>query len=391
MNDYSERQLIATTLYGLEPVLAGELKKIGASEITEQNGAVRFRGDRELMYRANLMCRTAIRILLPLREFSARDGEELYREAGRVDWQGLIDHSMTLAVDAVVRNSSINNSMYAAQRCKDAVVDQVRTKAGKRPSVNTSHPDLRINLFIDRNKAILSLDSSGDTLHRRGYRMQKGQAPLNEVLAAGLVLLSDWNGEETLIDPMCGSGTIVIEAAMMATGIFPGNIRRHYGFRKWKSFDSKLLKKVVKDMDKYRKKIRKGIIFGSDISGRRITEAKANAERAGVANFISFQKLPFEKLRPKEPKGILIMNPPYGERIAARDLAIFYKSLGDNLKNNFQGYRAWIFSGYSKAAKAVGLRTSERKTLFNGPIECRFLKYELYRGSRKSKYLEKDS
>jgi len=383
--------LIATTLYGLEETLAGELAELGAADVSPENGAVRFKGDKRLMYRVNLECRTAIRVLYPVAEFPCRDENELYRETIRVDWSRYLDFEMTMAVDAVVRKSALNNSMYAAQKCKDAIVDQIRSKTGRRPSVDIANPALRLNLFINANRAVLSLDSSGESLHRRGYRTEGGKAPLNEILAAGIVKLSGWNGENILIDPMCGSGTILIEAALLVSGTAPGLIRKSYGFQKWKDYDRELFKSVFQTLKTDVKPIGDKLIHGSDKSGMRIDDARANARRAGVGGAIAFSQGRFQNSVAPASDGTVIMNPPYGDRIKSADLKKLYREIGDTLKNNYQGYTAWIFTGNLDAAKYIGLRTSQRIKLFNGPIECRLLKFELYSGSRKLKYRDNES
>ncbi len=390
VND-SRHSLIATTLYGLEEVLGEELTELGAEDVVPENGAVRFSGDKHLMYRANLQCRTAIRILQPVREFSCRDENELYRETIRIDWGRYLDYKMTLAVDVVVRKSAINNSMYAAQKCKDAIVDRIRDRTGKRPSVDIANPDLRLNLFINENRAVLSLDSSGESLHRRGYRLEGGKAPLNEILAAGIIRLSGWRGAGILLDPMCGSGTILIEAALMAADKAPGLIRKGYGFERWKDFDGRLYLDIVQELKSREKPVKEGLIFGSDKSGRVLEEAHGNARRAGMGSIIKFAHKRFQSSRPPASEGTIIMNPPYGERIKSSDLRQLYREIGDTLKTVYEGYTAWIFTGNLGAAKSIGLRTSRRVKLFNGPIECRLLKYEIYPGSRKAKYRQDDS
>ncbi len=390
VND-SRHSLIATTLYGLEEVLGEELTELGAEDVVPENGAVRFSGDKHLMYRANLQCRTAIRILQPVREFSCRDENELYRETIRIDWGRYLDYKMTLAVDVVVRKSAINNSMYAAQKCKDAIVDRIRDRTGKRPSVDIANPDLRLNLFINENRAVLSLDSSGESLHRRGYRLEGGKAPLNEILAAGIIRLSGWRGAGILLDPMCGSGTILIEAALMAADKAPGLIRKGYGFERWKDFDGRLYLDIVQELKSREKPVKEGLIFGSDKSGRVLEEAHGNARRAGMGSIIKFAHKRFQPSRPPASEGTIIMNPPYGERIKSSDLRQLYREIGDTLKTVYEGYTAWIFTGNLGAAKSIGLRTSRRVKLFNGPIECRLLKYEIYPGSRKAKYRQDDS
>jgi len=378
--------MVAKTLFGLEDLLATELRELGAGDIRVMNRSVEFAGDRRVLYAANLHCRTAIRILRPIRTFRCVDGDQLYRQVRRIDWMGQLDSSMTMAVDAVVSHSGIDNSMFAAQRVKDAVVDQLRERTRRRPSVDVVHPDLRINLHLHENNATLALDTSGDSLHRRGYRTQGGKAPINEVLAAGIIKLSGWDMESPLIDGMCGSGTFVIEAALMARRIAPGLLRSRFGFQRMKDFDKSLFAEVVAEARGLVRSELPGRIVGSDRDMTVLKEARANADRAGVARDIVFEQRDFAAQNPPPGSGVLIMNPPYGERLSVADIGALYRMIGDTLKSKYDGYTAFIFTGSSAAAKSVGLRTSRRITLYNGPLESRLLRYEMYQGSRKQKF-----
>lgn len=379
-------RLAAKTLSGLEETLAGELIALGAKDAWPGNRAAEFSGDKQLLYRANLWCRTATRILLPIAAFPAGGSDELYRAVGEIGWGSYLDPDMTLAVDAIAIDSAFDNSLFVAQRVKDAIVDQFRKRVGKRPSVDADNPDLRINIHIHGAKATLSLDSSGGPLTRRGYRTEAGKAPLSEVLAAGIVRLTEWDMATPMIDPMCGSGTIVIEAAMAARNIAPGLLRKQFGFMRWKDFDESLYRQLVREARQAVKAELPVEIVGSDIDHRAIDEAKANARRAGVEGNIRFEPKPFEKKTPPPAPGVLVMNPPYGERMAVKDIEAFYQSVGDILKQKYEGYTAFILTGGKEAAANIGLRASRRIKLFNGPLECRLLRFELYRGSRKSKY-----
>lgn len=384
-------RLTAKTLSGLEATLAAELTALGATDVWPGNRAVEFSGDKRLMYHVNLWCRTATRILLPIAAFEASGSDRLYSGVAAVDWARYLNPDMTLAVDAVAIESAFDNSLFVAQRVKDAIVDQFRKRNGRRPSVDADNPDLRINIHIHGPKATLSLDCSGGPLTRRGYRTEGGKAPLGEVLAAGIIRLAAWEMATPLIDPMCGSGTIVIEAAMAARGMAPGLLRKQFGFMRWKDYDESLYRQMVRRARQAVKADLPVEIVGSDIDRRAIDEAKANARRAGVEGNIRFEVKPFDKQTPPPPPGTLITNPPYGERIPVRDIETFYQNLGDTLKQKYEGYTAYILSGNPEAAGHIGLRTSRRTKLFNGPLECRLLRYELYKGSRKSKYQAPDA
>jgi len=381
-------RLIAKTLFGLEEVLAAEISKIGGRNIRTMVRSVEFDADERMLYRANLWCRTATRILMPISTFKVMGDKDLYRGVSRIDWLTYLKPGSTLAVDPMVSHSVFNNSQYVAQKTKDAIVDQIRRKTGKRPSVDLKNPDLRINLHIHEDKATLSLDSSGEPLHRRGYRIVGGPAPLNESLAAGIIYLTGWNGASCLIDPMCGSGTFIIEAALMARNIAPGLIRKDFGFLRWHSFSEELFQKEVKLA---KKKINppSGIIMaGFDISKKSIEVARENASRAGIGDDVSFAKMEMANVKPSFESGVVILNPPYGERLSIEDTNSLYAMIGDTLKQRFDGFEAFIFTGNMGAIKKIGLRASLRIKLYNGPIECRLLKYQLYRGSKKKKYSE---
>ena len=377
--------MLAKTLRGAEDVVADELRTLGAATVQPTNCAVKFTGDKRLLYKANLCSRTAMRILVPLRIFKAKDKDELYQRVSTVNWSRYMDTDGTLAVDAFISDSAFDNSIFVAQRVKDAIVDQFRRHTGKRPSVDLNDPDLRLNIYIQGSLAVLSLDSSGEPLYRRGYRTEAGEAPINEVLAATLITLTGWDGKITFLDPMCGSGTFLIEAAMMARRIAPGRARR-FGFMRWKDYDTALFESVLAEAEGVILPEAPGVIIGSDIDPERIREVRANARRANVLNDIRLECKSFEEKLPPPPPGILIMNPPYDKRLGLEDVGSFYRMIGDTLKSKYEGYNAFIFTSNAQAAKSVGLQTSRRITLFNGPLECRLLKYEIYRGSHKAKY-----
>jgi len=381
-------RLVAKTLSGLEEVLAAELRDLGATEVKPLSRAVEFFGDKRLLYRANLWCRTATRILKPIATFHAADGEELYKRVDRINWLRYLTVESTLAIDAVVSQSGLDNSLFVAQRTKDAIVDQFRKKLDKRPSVDLTNPDLRLNIYIHRDLATLSLDSSGEPLQRRGYRTDAGKAPLNEVLAAGILALTDWDLSSPLVDPMCGSGTFVIEAALKARRLAPGLIRRQFAFMNWKDYAPSMFEKVCDEAREIALPNLPFEILGSDREARQVEDARANAQRAGVFDDIRFENASFEDQTPPPAPGTLIVNPPYGERLKVGDIASLYSSLGDTFKKKYDGYDAFIFTGNHEAAKKIGLRASRRFPLYNGAIECRLLKFEMYRGSRKARKQE---
>lgn len=376
--------ITAKTVLGLEDILADEIREAGGREVEAIHRGVRFEGNNETLYKCNYTCRTALRFLKPLYEFSARDDNELYRKCLKLPWDMHLDLDKTFAIDGAVFNSGITHSMYAALKTKDAIADFFRSKYGRRPSVDTDEPDVRINVHINRNQCTVSLDSSGSSLHLRGYKVSIGNAPLSEVLAAGLIRLSGWNGKTLLLDPMCGSGTLLLEAAMIANNIPAGYYRKHFGFEKWKDFDPALWQSVKESLKPDGEQLSK-VIMGADISPLAMRVTRKNISSAGLERSISLHPTAFEKLKPPAGPVHIIMNPPYGERIKSDDIIALYKSIGDTLKRNYPEAEAWVISGDLKALKFIGLRPSSKIRIFNGPIECRFMKYELYEGSRKNK------
>ncbi|GAA4436438.1 THUMP domain-containing protein [Pontibacter saemangeumensis] len=377
--------ITVTTLAGLEEVLAGELRALDMEYIKVGTRAVTCSGNLRQLYEANLWCRTAIRVLKPFRNFKARDENDLYAQVQKINWSEYLDVKQTFAISAAVSHSTFEHSLFVAQLTKDAIVDQFRKATGERPSVDLVHPDIRLNLHMHENIVTLSLDSSGDSLHRRGYRLQTNVAPLNEVLAAGMIGLSGWDKKSPFVDPMCGSGTLLIEAAMMAQNIAPGLYRRDpYGFEKWKDYDAGLFEMVWKTAEVKASFEPRATILGYDIDPDYVEAARNNIENAGLENVIKVEEADFFKTSAPEEPGVVVMNPPYNERILSDDINLLYKNIGDTLKNNYQGYDAFVLTGNLEAAKNVGLKASRRIPLYNGPIECRLLKYELYRGSRRS-------
>ncbi len=375
--------LTAKTLAGLENVLADELKELGASSVEVGNRVVFFRGDKALMYKANYLCRTALRVLKPIGVFSVKNEQELYEKVKRIDWPTLFDVEKTFVVSASVFHSSLTNSLYVALKTKDAIADQFREKLGKRPFVSKENAQMHINVHISQDECTISLDSSGDSLHKRGYRVAVDKAPLNEVLAAGMIKLSGWKQDGDFIDPMCGSGTIPIEAAMMAMHIPAGYYRKHFSFEHWNDFDSELLEKIKKEASEEICEYDNPII-ASDKSYKAFGIARSNLRNAGLHKDIMLLNKPFAKVNPESGKGILIFNPPYGLRLEEDELIELYKHIGDVLKNRFQGYEAWIITGNLEVAKFIGLRPSRKIILYNGPLESRFIKFEMYSGSKKA-------
>jgi len=375
-------EITVKTFHGLEPVLMEELAALGATNIKELKRAVACEVDKKTLYRANLELRTALRILVPIFQFDAHSEDELYKKIHDWDWSAHLTIDQTFAIDSTVSSEVFTHSKYVALKTKDALVDQFREKTGKRPSVDVESPDLRINVHAYKTHFTISLDSSGDSLHRRGYRHPGHSAPLNEALAAGMVLLSGWDRETPLLDPMCGSGTILIEAAMLACNIPPRLKVEAFGFMNWSDYDAGLWQTVRSEAVA---NIKPGgpTLVGGDVQSTAVMMAKAAVERMDLADRIVIDRKPFRRLKAVGDKGMLIMNPPYGERLEPENILEFYKEIGDTLKLNFEGYDAWIISSNMDALKHVGLHASRRITLFNGSLECKFMKFSLYAGSKK--------
>jgi putative N6-adenine-specific DNA methylase len=375
-------KIIAKTQFGLEEILAGELTKIGAKNIQILNRAVSFEGTLETIYAANYNCRTALHILLPLQEFKFRDKQEFYEHIRNFEWDTLFSPDITLAVDTVMSDTFFTNSHYVSLLCKDAIADYFRFKTKRRPSVDLDNPDIRIHVHIRGHVCSVSLDSSGGSLHRRGYRSKQGMAPISEVLAAGLILLSGWNKKTNLFDPMCGSGTIVTEAAMIAAKIPAGYYRKSFGFEKWNNFDKDLWEKVKTSADENICEFDAEIV-GSDISESAVSVAAYNLKTAKLHKDVHLTVCDLRDFKFPKEKGIIITNPPYGERIKPEDIVSLYKALGDVFKRNCPGYQAWVISSHFDALKFVGLKPDKKIKLFNGPLECRFVKFDIFQGSLK--------
>ena len=385
--DENKFEMIAKTSFALEQVLADELETIGAEDIEVLNRAVSFKGTKETMYRANLELRTALRILKPIYSFRVRDETELYKETKRFDWDQYLTPNTTFAINSAVHSENFNHANYVALKVKDAIVDQLRTVYGRRPDVELENPDLRLHVHISDEKCTISLDSSGNSLHKRGYRIGQGLAPINEVLAAGMILLTGWDGQSNFVDPMCGSGTFLMEAATIAYNIAPGIKINDFGFMRWKDWDENLWKKIVEDA-KSREREFEYQIMGFDESTKAINIAKDNIKNAELGWKILLKTCKLQDLTPEVlPDGGLVMiNPPYGIRLNITDTERLYKAIGDALKQNFLGFSAWIISSNKEALKYIGLKTSRKLQLFNGSHECKFHNYQIYKGSKKAKY-----
>lgn len=375
-------RMIAKTLFGFESILAKELLDLGAMDIKEGNRMVSFVGDKGFMYKANLCLRTAIKVLKPYESFKANSEQELYDNIKKIPWEKFLDVEGSLAIDSAVHSDIFTHSQYVALKSKDAIVDRFREKFGKRPDVDLDFPDLRINIHIENNFCNVSFDSSGESLHKRGYRTATNIAPINEVLAAGMLLMSGWDGQCDFLDPMCGSGTIPIEAAMIACNIPPNLNRKEFAFEKWNDWDEDLYEKIeasaMKKVRDFHFKIR-----GYDKAPSAVMKAKDNVSNANLGDFIEIeQKSFFESVKQNEGYLHMLFNPPYGERLEI-DIEDFYGKIGDTLKQGYPGTHAWFIATNFEAIKSVGLRASRKIKLYNGPLEGRLLKYVLYEGSKK--------
>lgn len=373
--------MIAKTVFGLEQVLEKELVQLGAMHIKPGVRMVSFEGDLGFMYKANMMLRTAIRILVPIHSFKARNEVDLYDGIYQMDWSKYLTPHDTLSVHGTIASQYFNHSQYVALKTKDAIVDQIRAKTGRRPDVDTAHPDLRVSIHINDQTVDVSIDSSGEPLFKRGYRSSTNLAPINEVLAAGLILLSNWDQRSMFIDPMCGSGTIAIEAAMIAANIAPNLNRPEFGFEKWPNYDNALFEQIEESCLKKMREF-EGPIIARDIDRYTLEKAKENIKNAQLSDFIKLEKGDFFN-DSQSAQAFMLFNPPYDERIAV-DLEQFYKSIGDTLKQRYAGSTAWMITGNLEALKYVGLRPSKKIKLFNGKIESRLVRYDLYSGSKKS-------
>ena len=379
-------KMVAKTLFGFEDLLERELIQLGAIHVKKGVRNVSFEGDKGFMYKANLALRTAIKVLKPIHTFKVRNEQELYDNIYKMSWDKYLKPTGTLAVDATVNSQVFTHSLYIAQKTKDAIVDKFRETDGQRPNVDLKFPDVKINVHIDRNTCNISLDSSGDSLHKRGYKTATNIAPINEVLAAGLIMLSGWDGQSDFMDPMCGSGTILAEAAMIACNIPPNLMRKEFAFERWSDWDVDLFEKIEESLLGKTRDFHHKII-GYDKSPSAISKAQANIENAKLEDFIHIQHEDFFKTRKSgEDKLHMVFNPPYGERLDI-DMESFYQDIGDTLKQGYPGTDAWFITSNLDALKHVGLRPSRKIHLVNAKLEARLVKYVMYEGSKKGKYM----
>ena len=370
--------MIAKTFQGLEEILAKELIDLGANGVAIGNRMVSFKGDKALMYKANFHLRTAIRILKPFLHFKADSADDVYEICRKVDWEKYMDLSDSFAVDSVVYSEDFRHSKFVAYRVKDAIADYFRDKYGKRPNVSVANPDLTFHIHISHDDCSLSLDSSGESLHKRGYRQEAMEAPLNEVLAAGMILMSGWDGKCDFVDPMCGSGTIPIEAALIAKNMAPGLFRSHFAFEKWKDFDRDLFEEIYND-DSAEREFEYSI-KGYDKDPKAILTAKRNAKAAGLLDTIQFEQRDFKDFEPVKERTVIITNPPYGERLVEDNLLGLYEMIGERLKHALIGGEAWIISYHYECFDKIGLKPSAKIPLFNGALPCELRKYEIFDG-----------
>ena len=371
-------ELIAKTFQGLEEVLAQELIELGANDVQIGRRMVSFSGNQEMMYRANFCLRTAVRILKPISHFRARNADEVYKAVKEIEWKDILDLDTSFVVDTTVYSTEFRNSKFVAYKVKDAIVDYFMEREGKRPNISVANPDLRLNIHIAEENCTLSLDSSGESLHLRGYRTATVEAPINEVLAAALIKMSGWKFDCDLIDPFCGSGTILVEAALMARNIYPGVFRQKFGFENWKDFNPELLSSIFEDDSNERTFEHR--IVGSDINLRAVEAALANAKAAGVADLITVEQREIRDFKKPEMPAVLITNPPYGERLRPEDLSDIYRTLGEKLKREFQGGEAWIISSREELFDSMRLRPSFKVPLQNGSLDCELRKYVTFEG-----------
>lgn len=379
-----EFKMVAKTLKGLEAVLADELRALGASEVMPGRRMVSFEGDLAMLYKANMCCRTALRVLKPFCDFSAGDPDELYEKAKQYDWGSIMSLDKTFSIDAVVNSDNFRHSRFVTYRVKDAIVDWFRDRYGadKRPGVRLTDADVMINVHIQADRVTLSLDSSGESLHKRGWRSAQTEAPINEVLAAGIILMSGYKGDTPFVDPMCGSGTFLIEAAMIAANIYPGLYRRHFAFENWPDFDAELFDSIYND-DSHEREVTQPII-GCDISPAAVEIARRNIKSAGVARYVNVEcKALFQWTEAPAPEGLIVTNPPYGERISVPDMEGLYAMIGEKLKHVFTGWKAWIIGYREEYFRKIGLAPSQKVALLNGALDCELREYVIFAGTKR--------
>lgn len=381
-----EFEMIAKTFKGLEEVLAEELVALGADNIQLQRRAVSFTGNQALLYRANFHLRTASRVLKPILSFKANDADEIYNQVKKFNWEKYMSPATSFAIDSTVFSDTFRHSKFVAYRVKDAIADLFSEKYGKRPSVSIDNPKLMINVHVAQNQCTVSLDSSGDSLHKRGYREGQTEAPINEALAAGMILMTGWRGETDFIDPMCGSGTFLIEAGLIALNIPPGIYRDRFAFEEWNDFDEELFEDISNDDSCEREFEHK--IYGSDVSLRAIRIAEKNVRSAGLTKYIKLDVLPLQEIDTPADKCLMVTNPPYGERINPANIGDIYKSLGTVLKHKFSGCTAWVISSEENYLYKIGLKPAQKIELLNSSLECLYCRYDIFDGKR-NEFLKK--
>lgn len=374
----SQFELIAKTFQGLEEVLAQELTELGANDVQIGRRMVSFTGDKEMMYRANFCLRTAVRVLKPIKHFKAADADQVYDAVKSIEWSDYLSLDTSFSVDSVVYSQEFRHSKFVAYKVKDAIVDYFREHTGQRPNIRITNPDVKLNIHIAETDCTLSLDSSGESLHRRGYRTGTVDAPINEVLAAGILKLAGWDGSTDFVDPMCGSGTLIIEAALMARNIYPGVFRKEFAFEKWSDFDRELFDRIYNDDNEEREFSHK--IYGYDINQPAVDTALANVKAAGVADCVIVERRPVQQFEQPSESTLMVTNPPYGERITSPDLLGLYRSLGERLKHQFIGNTAWVICNRAELFDQIGLKPSVRIPLFNGALDCELRKYQIFDG-----------
>ena len=377
--------MVAKTLFGFEDLLERELIQLGALHVKQGVRSVSFEGDKGFMYKANLGLRTAIKILKPIHSFKLKTEQDLYDQIYKMPWENYMKNTGTLAVSSTLNSDVFTHSQYISLKTKDAIVDRFRDQTGERPNVDLRFPDLKLNIHIDRNICHVSLDTSGESLHKRGYKTATNIAPINEVLAAGLIMLSGWDGQSDFMDPMCGSGTMLVEAAMIACNIPPNLMRKEFAFERWADWDVELFEKIEESLLKKTRDFHHRIL-GFDKSPSAVAKAIENTKSAHLDEFITIKHEDFFKTQKGGDKKLhMVFNPPYGERLDI-DMENFYKSIGDTLKQNYPGTTAWFITSNLEALKHVGLRPSRKIKLFNAKLESKLVKYDIYEGSKKAKF-----
>lgn len=374
-------EMVAKTFKGLEGVLADELTALGAHDVMQGTRVVSFFGDKEMMYRANFCCRTALRVLKPIKKFRSNDADDLYEQVKAHDWTGLLSENSTFSISSTVYSDKFRHSHFVTYRVKDGIADFFMEHCGKRPSIRLTAPDMQLDVHISGDEVTISLDTSGEPLYKRGWREAQTEAPINEVLAAGILLLAGWDGSRDLVDPMCGSGTFLIEAAMIATGTYPGIFGRDYAFQKWDDYDAELFESIYQDDSNDREFTHK--IYGSDLEGKAIAISRLNVNRAGVARYVELTRRAIEDIEEVPPGGMLVTNPPYGTRLSIEEIEELYATIGSKLKSVFKGYDAWVIGVPGEIYDKIGLRPSVKYELLNGDIECELRQFVIFDGTFK--------